>query len=99
MHLTAGVDHLEQAAAFEVGAYHRGHDARRPGSPPKSAMATGMRLAPAPVISIVSWASAGSLQQGQHAKGKQPETTQFESDSKHGVVQYRIRDYIASECS
>ncbi len=31
----------------------------RPASPTKSAMATGMRLAPEPEISIVNWACAG----------------------------------------
>jgi hypothetical protein len=48
-------------------------------------MATGMRLAPAPVISMVSWACAdASAMQDQHADGQQGKTTQFDCDSKHG---------------
>jgi len=39
-------------------------------SPRKSAMATGMRLAPAPVISIESWAWARALRQSANRTRK-----------------------------
>jgi hypothetical protein len=52
------IDHLEQAAALQIAAHGGGDDARRGRIAGKSTMATGMRLAPAPVISMDSWAWA-----------------------------------------
>jgi hypothetical protein len=88
---TARVDQLEQAAALEVGAHGAGDAcAKQAGSPAKSAMATGMRLAPAPVISIESWAWARWRPAGQRSQEN------FRKISGHTFIFIKIRAFYSS---
>jgi hypothetical protein len=85
------VDQLEQAAALQVGAHGCGDDAGSHRVAGKSAMVTGIRLAPAPVISMDSWAWANvrrstGQKPGKHG-GKFGHVVHFHKDSRDFTLQ------------